>query len=163
MKINKSEFIQICNESHTAAQAAQKLNLSFNTFKKYALEYNCFYPNPSRKGVLTGVAIKTENIKTPINKASHESDTIENKLIDASINDESDLLDSSIVITAEDLIEFGIKKRRCEMCMLSTWQKLKINEFVIHYKDKNKDNTDLSNLLVFCPNCADVYKNKLIL
>lgn len=45
ININKEEFIKICNESKTMAMAARKLNMHFNTFKKYAVKFNCYKPN----------------------------------------------------------------------------------------------------------------------
>ena len=49
--IDKDLFIKICNEEPTMAKAASKLNLHFNTFKKYALKFECYSPNQSGKGI----------------------------------------------------------------------------------------------------------------
>ena len=35
-QINEKEFIQICSESLTMAEAARKLNMHFGTFARYA-------------------------------------------------------------------------------------------------------------------------------
>ena len=52
--INKEEFIRVCNESETAAQAARKLNLHFNTFRRYAKAFGCYKTNQSHKGIKLG-------------------------------------------------------------------------------------------------------------
>ena len=49
--IPREEFIKVCNEELTMARAATKLNLHFNTFKKYALMYGCYKTNQAGKGI----------------------------------------------------------------------------------------------------------------
>ena len=49
--IDKENFIKICNESLTMSEASRKLGLHFNTFKRYAIEFNCWQPNPAGKGM----------------------------------------------------------------------------------------------------------------
>lgn len=49
--INKDEFIKVCESSITASEAARKLNLHFNTFKRYALKFGCYFTNQSGKGM----------------------------------------------------------------------------------------------------------------
>ena len=51
LEINEEEFRQICLESITAAEAARKLNMHFNTFRRYALKYDCYFTNQSHKGM----------------------------------------------------------------------------------------------------------------
>lgn len=52
--VNKAEFVETCLSSKTMAEAARRLNMHFNTFKKYALKFNCYAANASHKGVKTG-------------------------------------------------------------------------------------------------------------
>lgn len=49
IKINKEDFIKICNNSLTMAEASRKLKMHFNTFKKYALLFGCYNTNQSGK------------------------------------------------------------------------------------------------------------------
>ena len=46
----KQQFIEICESSITMSEACSKLNMHFNTFKRYALEFNCYKPNQGLKG-----------------------------------------------------------------------------------------------------------------
>ena len=52
---DKLNFINTCNESLSMSEAASKLNMHFNTFKKYAQQFGCYKPNQGGKG-------KTKNI-----------------------------------------------------------------------------------------------------
>lgn len=54
INVNEAEFIETCLSSKTMAEAARRLNMHFNTFKKYALKFNCYVANASHKGVKTG-------------------------------------------------------------------------------------------------------------
>ena len=38
-------------------EASRILNLHFNTFKRYALEFNCYKPNRGGKGIIHGPSI----------------------------------------------------------------------------------------------------------
>jgi len=51
INIDKDSFVKVCLESQSMAQAAATLRLHFNTFKKYALIYNCYITNQSGKGI----------------------------------------------------------------------------------------------------------------
>ena len=64
-QINQEEFIKICQESDSMAIAARKLNMHFNTFKRYAKKLGCYNTNQSHKGMKLGPRedrIKTEDI-----------------------------------------------------------------------------------------------------
>ena len=47
VKINEREFREICEKSKSMAEAAVKLKIHFNTFKRYALKLNCYMTNQS--------------------------------------------------------------------------------------------------------------------
>ena len=49
-RLDKDEFIKICNESPTMSVACSKLNMHFNTFKRYAIKFGCYEPNQGGKG-----------------------------------------------------------------------------------------------------------------
>ena len=44
-KITKEEFIRTCNEAESMAKAAALLHLKPTTFKKYAIQFNCYHTN----------------------------------------------------------------------------------------------------------------------
>ena len=56
------------------------------------------------------------------------------------------------------LIEDGIKKEECEMCLLKEWMGQKI-VLELHHTDGNRFNNDLLNLQILCPNCHSLTPN----
>ena len=141
--INEEEFIEICKNSQTAAEAARKLNMHFNTFKRYAVKLNCYFTNQSHKGMQLG----------------HKSTRIQTW----------DILDGkypnySTFKLKQRLLEEGIKKDECELC---GWHEKRTGEFYtpceLHHKDGNPHNHLLANLIILCPNChslTDNYRSK---
>ena len=64
-QVDQQEFLKVCQESETMAIAARKLNMHFNTFKRYAEKFECYEPNPGRKGIKHGPSadrISTDDI-----------------------------------------------------------------------------------------------------
>lgn len=77
-------------------------------------------------------------------------------------------LDNEIKITSfklrNRLIEDGYFEKKCCCCGLTTWLGEPI-PLELHHKDGNKNNNNLSNLELRCPNChyfTDTYKTKNI-
>ena len=141
--IDKNKFISICNECQTMAQAATKLNLHFNTFKRYAVKFGCYKPNQAHKGIKTGqknTRYKTEDI---LNGCYPEYQA--NKL-------------------RIRLIEEGYKEAKCECCGLTEWNGMPI-PLELHHKDGNSHNHSLENLEILCLNChaqTDTFRSKNI-
>lgn len=129
-QIDKEEFIRICSECQTMAQASVKLNLHFNTFKRYAKEFGCYFPNQGHKGVKVQrfVKYKTEDI---LNGKYPEYQT--NKL-------------------RRRLLKEGYKQHKCECCGLTEWNGEPI-PLELHHIDGNSHNHLLSNLVLLCLNC----------
>ena len=142
-EINKDNFIEVCNTSLTMAEASRKLNLHFNTFKRYAIQFNCWNPNQSGKGT---------NRKSPITKIKTQ-DIIDGKYP----NFQTFKLKNRI-------FNEGIKERRCECCGLTEWNNLPI-PLELHHIDGNRNNHKLENLKILCPNChaqTETYRAKNI-
>lgn len=140
-QVNKDEFVHVCVECQTMAQAAQRLNLHFNTFKRYAEEFGCYRPNQGRKGIKAGkkaTRYKTEDIlqgKYP----EYQSNKLRIRLL-----------------------EEGYKEHKCECCGLSEWNGKPI-PLELHHKDGNSHNHVLSNLALLCLNChaqTDTFRSK---
>ncbi len=59
-RIDEETFIEICKNAQSMSEAASKLGLHFNSFKKRAIELNCYTPNQAgisiRKSMLMKVA-----------------------------------------------------------------------------------------------------------
>lgn len=140
---NQEEFIKVCHDSTTAAEAARKLNLHFNTFKKYAIKFNCYFTNPSHKGIKIGP--KKTRILTSDILAGKYPDYHTFKL-------------------KKRLFAEGIKEDKCERC---GWSEKRPGDLYspceLHHIDGNSRNHLLENLIILCPNChslTDNYRSK---
>lgn len=134
-KIDKENFIKICNESGSMAEASVKLGLHFNTFKRYAIMFDCYNPNPSGKGLKKKKISKIETYDILRGKYP-EYQTYKLKL---------------------RLLREGYFEDKCSLCGWS--KKLPGQEFSpceLHHKDGNPHNHLLSNLELLCPNCHSV-------
>jgi len=130
--MEKEEFIKICKEASSMAQAAKKIPMDRHNFRKLALEYGCYYPNQGGRGMKKPKSnrILTEDIlagKYPNYKTHH---------------------------LKIRLLEEGYKKERCEGegCGITQWNGQRI-VFELHHKDGNNKNHKLKNLELLCPNC----------
>lgn len=139
-RVDDQIFIQICASAQSMAEAAAKLNLHFNSFKKRAIDLGCYHPNQAGKG-LKKIAPKIPIVeiikhgKYPY----YQSYKLKNRLV------------------AE-----GIKQNTCENCGISTWQGNPIN-LELHHIDGNRTNHLLENLMLLCPNChsqTDTFRAK---
>ena len=131
IKIDKEEFMKVCNEELSMAKAAARLGIHFNTFKRYALQYDVYNPNPSGKGLNkkhNGSKIPTDEILA--GKHPHYQT---NKL-------------------RLRLIKEGIKDEKCEMCGIEDWMGKRL-AFELDHIDGNSNNHLLNNLRILCPNC----------
>ena len=62
------------------------------------------------------------------------------------------------------LLKDGIKEHMCECCLNTTWNNVPI-PLEVHHVDGNKNNNELDNLQLLCPNChalTDNYRGKNI-
>jgi len=128
--IDEDNFIKVCNESITMAEASRKLNLHFNTFARYAKKFNCWKPNKGGKGLN-----KPNKLKIPTSEIllGKYPDYQTKKLKDRLFNE-------------------NIKERKCECCGLTVWNNLPI-PLELHHKDGDRTNHKLENLQILCPNC----------
>jgi len=122
--ITKQQFIEICNRNLTMAKAAAELGLHFNTFKKYAIEYKCYKPNQSGKGIKKNIPERISNL-----------------------NDYSSRSSVRKVVINKNLIPY-----ECNNCGITEWEGQKLSLHLDHI-DGNNWNHDLSNLRFLCPNC----------
>lgn len=116
------------------------LNLHFNSFKKRAIEFGCYKPNQSGKG------LKKISPKIPL----------------------SDIIEKGVYPHYQSyklkkrLIAEGVKKNVCETCGLSSWKGKQLN-LELHHVDGIRQNHKLSNLKLLCPNChsqTDTFRAK---
>ncbi|MDX2047869.1 MAG: HNH endonuclease signature motif containing protein [Chitinophagaceae bacterium] len=129
-RINDDIFRKVCNDSASMAEAAAVLNLHFNSFKKRAVELNCYKPNQAGKGLKKrSPKIQLSEIIEKGNHPHYQSYKLKNRLISE-----------------------GIKTNVCETCGCSSWQGKQLN-LELHHVDGNRQNHALSNLKLLCPNC----------
>lgn len=141
-QIDKEEFIKVTTSSLTMAEAASKLGMHFNTFKRLAIEYGCYKPNQGGKGthkkpIIVYALEDILNNKYPY----YQAYKLKNKLLNA-----------------------GIKENKCEICGITEWNNMPLN-MELHHIDGNKYNNSLDNLILLCPNChaqTDNYRAKNI-
>ena len=128
----KQNFIHICQSSISMSEACATLGLHFNTFKRYAIKFNCYFPNQGLKGVS----------KKKLSKISTK-----------------DILDGKYpnyqtYRLKKRLIDEGYLKDECNIC---GWNgklpNAKYSNCELHHKDGNRFNHSLSNLELLCPNC----------
>ena len=142
-QVNQEEFIKICQESETMAIAARKLNMHFNTFKRYAVKFGCYNTNQSHKGVKTGP--RADRISTADILAGLYPDYQTYKL-------------------KLRLLREGYIEDRC--CRCGWQQKVPGAEFTpceLHHKDGDCRNHKRENLELICPNChslTETYRAK---
>lgn len=139
-RINDNFFRDACNIAGSMAEAAVILNLHFNSFKKRAIELNCYKPNQPGLGLKKTVAkIPLADIIELGKYPHYQSFKLKNRLINE-----------------------GIKKNVCETCGCSVWQGKPIN-MELHHIDGNRQNHRLDNLRLLCPNChsqTDTFRAK---
>ena len=132
-QVNKEEFIKVCQEAESMRQASQKLNMHFNTFKRYAIKFECYQTHQSNKG----------------RKLGHYSTRIPTDDILAGLYPEYQTYKLK-----QRLIREGYIEDKCEKC---GWcEKLEGAEFTpceLHHKDGDSSNHKRENLELICPNC----------
>ena len=131
LKIDKEQFIKVCENAKSMACASQELNLHFNTFKRYALKFNCYRTNQAGRGYHKKPNKRKIPIEKILNGETPQYQTFKLKL---------------------RLLEDGIKEYKCECCGLSEWNGKPI-PLELHHIDGNRTNHKLDNLQLLCLNC----------
>jgi hypothetical protein len=129
---DKDFFRKVCEDSLTMSIAASKLGLHFNTFKRIAVEYDCYNPNMGGKGTK-----KFSNLirEIPLNEIiegkhpSYQTFKLRNRLI-----------------------KCGIFENCCSICKIKEWNGKSIVCELDHI-DGNRTNHKIENLRMLCPNC----------
>lgn len=136
------EFINLCNSSQTMSQAAAKLKLHFNTFKRKAVKLNCYNTNQAGVGIKKNIPVKVD-LQEILNGKHPEFQTFKLK---------------------NRLLSEGLIKNQCSICKITNWNDKTLNMELDHI-DGNRTNHKLNNLRMLCPNChaqTDTYRAKNI-
>jgi 5-methylcytosine-specific restriction endonuclease McrA len=117
--------------SKSALEAAAKLGIKYDTYKKYALKYNCFITNQSGKGHSKNMDARSIPLEEILagQHPSYHTFKLKNRLIEKSI-----------------------LKEICANCGNSSWLEGKIPLELDHINGVASDHR-LENLRLLCPNC----------
>lgn len=129
-RIDDDYFRKVCQEANSMAEAASILGLHFNSFKKRALELNCYKPNQA------GIGVRKNMPKIPIEDIIYHNEHPHYQSYKLK----------------KRLIEEGIKTYQCEKCGINNWRGKKL-ALELHHVDGNRTNHHLKNLQLLCPNC----------
>lgn len=137
-------FVSVCEKSLTMAKAAATLKIHFNSFKKRALELNCYKPNQRGLGIIkkSGQKIPIEEIIFEGKHPSYQTNKLKNRLISE-----------------------GHKKNKCEECQLENKWNDKPIIMELDHIDGDRTNHLFENLKILCPNChsqTKTYRGKNI-
>lgn len=126
----KQMIIDASTSSLSASEAASKLGIKFDTYKKYAIKYDCFISNKSGIGISkpSGNKIPLEEILSG-KHPQYQSNKLRLRLL------------------SEKIFE-----HKCTNCGLSEWLNNPI-PLELEHIDGNSSNNKLDNLTMLCPNC----------
>lgn len=138
---NWKELVQEASLStSSASEAASKLDIKYDTYKKYAIKYGCFVTNQAGKGISKP---STQSIPlTEILDGKHpqyQSNKLRKRLLDE-----------------------GYFQYKCYSCNSTEWLGKPI-PLELEHIDGNSSNNKLNNLTLLCPNChafTDTYRGR---
>lgn len=139
-----NEIKEAVDSSSTMSEAANKLNMSFSTFKRKAIKFDLYKPNQGRKGIKREF-YEDEKIRIPLNKI---------------LNGEFPFYSRTYL--KKRLLRRGILKNECKICGISEWMGKEIKCQLDHI-DGDSTNHKLENLRMLCPNChtqTETFSNK---
>ena len=136
--LTKNMILNSQENTKSAAEAARWLGVSFNTYKKWAKQYNVFEQHKNQEGV--GIKKGWATYKVPI---------------DDIITGERQPPDRySFSVLKKRLIEEGYFQDECHNCAYNEIN-LKTEKTCLNldFKDGNTKNFKMDNLRLLCPNC----------
>lgn len=139
----EQEYKEACESSVTMGEAAMKLGVHFNTFKRNAIAFGLYTPNRGGKGIVKPKREGSGNI--PL----------------------QDILDGKhpqyqTFKLKRKLFEAGVKTNCCEICGIDSWND-NVIQCELDHIDGNRCNHALENLRIICPNChsqTDTFRAK---
>lgn len=137
----KELVVSASENSKSASEAAALLDIKYDTYKKYAIKYNCFVTNQAGKGTS-----KPNSAKIPIEEIIFKGKHPQYQSNKLRIR----------------LIEENFFERKCYRCLNTLWQGVPI-PLELEHIDGNSSNHLFDNLTLLCPNChalTDSYRGK---
>lgn len=129
-RIDDKHFVEICGSSDSMAEAASKLGLHFNSFKKRACELGCYFPNQA------GVGINKNKPRIPLQV-----------IVEYNLHPHYQTYKLK-----QRLLTNGMKENQCEECGIIV-RNGKMISMELHHIDGKRTNHLLDNLTMLCPNC----------
>lgn len=132
MKVSEVEIVEACKSSLSMSEAASKVGLHFNTFKRYAQKFGVYTPNQGGKGKSKPYNGKD---KIPLQEIldgkhpSYQTYKLKNRLF-----------------------KEGLKEEKCEECGIEDWNGKPL-AFELEHIDGDRTNHRFENLKILCPNC----------
>ena len=120
------EFIKICQNAKSMADAARLTGLQFTSFKVKATQLGCYNTKKKFKALPA-----KERLKEILKGKDPTYQPYKLKTL---------------------LFKFHIKENKCEKCGISDWYGKPL-QCELHHIDGNKYNHKLENLIILCPNC----------
>lgn len=120
--------------TQSMGQAALYLNVTYNTFKKYALKYDLWKPLKSNKGIRRSSAGQLQQDINKILSGENPNPFREDTLLKKAIRE-------------------GLMKCECGSCGSNFSIDNKIPPLMLDFLDKNTQNTKIDNLRALCFNC----------
>ena len=136
-QMTKTNIQAAIQSTKSMSQAAIYLGVSYNTFTKYAKQYDLFKPLSSSKGIVRSVnSVFTHDIKA-ILEGKNPNPFREQTLLSRAIRE-------------------GYMDCKCSNCNqdYSTYTLRKDPPLILDFLDKNPQNTKIENLRALCFNCV---------
>ena len=136
-QMTKTNIQAAIQSTKSMSQAAIYLGVSYNTFTKYAKQYDLFKPLSSSKGIVRSVnSVFTHDIKS-ILEGKNPNPFREQTLLSRAIRE-------------------GYMDCKCSNCNqdYSTYTLRKDPPLILDFLDKNPQNTKIENLRALCFNCV---------
>ena len=135
----KDLILQWISENKSKAFIAKELKCKQETLNRYLEQMGIDY-----KGNQSGKGTNKSRTKLTLEEYLKTSTSIQTTKI------------------RKKILEEGIKPHKCECCGLETWLDQPI-PLEVHHIDGDRDNNELSNFALLCPNChafTDSYRGK---
>lgn len=123
------EFIKICENSKSMAQAARLVNMQYTAFKVRAILLGCYNPKKKR--------IQKVNVYDILNGKAPTFQPYKLKQL---------------------LFKNKIKENKCQQCGITQWNGKSI-QCQLHHINGNRYDHRLQNLIILCPNCHSQTNN----
>jgi Zn finger protein HypA/HybF involved in hydrogenase expression len=127
-----NKVIEASRESKSASEAAARLGIKYDTYKKHSIRLGVFVTNMSGKGLIKK---KPEHLKINFNEVL-----------------KGNIPHVQTGAVKRYLLKSGIKENKCERCGLSEWMNAPISCHLDHINGDSHDHR-LENLRILCPNC----------